>query len=157
MYTPQHLKKWTRPQCYIGPDYPEYYPFLGQSRDSDTVERSNFRVGLERLGGESDTVLVIRDSHWAVGWVETIYVHESDKKALRAADSMRDKIDNQYPILSEEDWSELEWETASNYWEAMSVRERAEWCKRYRVSVFAARRAEIPSDPSGELISALSE
>ena len=25
MYTPKHLKRWTRPDCYIGASWPEYY------------------------------------------------------------------------------------------------------------------------------------
>lgn len=33
---------------------------------------------LRELGGESETVRVVRESHWAVGWVEWIAIHESD-------------------------------------------------------------------------------
>ena len=154
-YTPAHLQRWTRPRYYSGPDYPEYFPVVGQSRDSDTVERSNFRVALQRLGGESDTVRVIRDSHWAVGWVETLCVHESDTAALQCADAMRDKLDNRYPILSEDDWSELEWEEAAAYWGSMSLRERVTLCQECDVSVFAARRDVIPQDDTGRLWEAL--
>lgn len=156
MYTPKHLRRWKRPNSYIGAEWPDYFPFLGRSRDSDLVEESNFRVGLERLGGESDTVIVTRCSHWAVGWVEKILIHESDEAALRAADQMTAKIMG-YPILDEEDYSRLELDRACDYWEAMSTRERVWWCQKYGVSVFAARRSEIPEDRTGELMSALAE
>jgi DNA invertase Pin-like site-specific DNA recombinase len=36
---------------------------VGQSRDSDCLEQSNFAVMLHELGGESDTVIVVRESH----------------------------------------------------------------------------------------------
>ena len=45
------MNKWTRPSCYCGASWPEWYVFLWQNRDGDAVTRSNFRVGLERLGG----------------------------------------------------------------------------------------------------------
>ena len=63
-----HLHKWTRAQYYIGSEWSEYYSAgVGQSRDSDCLEQSNFAVMLTALGGESDTVIVVRESHWAVG------------------------------------------------------------------------------------------
>jgi hypothetical protein len=108
------------------------------------------------LGGESETVLVIRDSHFAVGWVESIYVHQSDIAALATADRLLAKLDD-YPVVHEDDWSELEYETAAEYWASMRVKERIEWCKRYDVSIFAARHDWVPDDPQGGLISALAE
>jgi hypothetical protein len=111
---------------------------------------------LRELGGESETVLVLRDSHWAVGWVEAIYIHESDTDRLAIADEIMSALED-YPVADEFDHSELEWETAHAYWASMSVRERVDWCQRYRASVFAARRDEIPECPSGELVSALAE
>lgn len=149
-YTPEHLKRYTRPDSYAGPTWYEYFPFLGQSRDSDALERSNFRRGLELVGGESDTVLVVRDSHWAVGWVETIYIHESDADALRKADEIRAALAD-YPVVDESDFSELEWEEVSHYWEGMSVRQRAEICAKYGVSIFAARRDYLPPDDTGAI------
>lgn len=38
-YAPEHLHPYKRPQFYAGPDYFDYFPFLGQSRDSDALER----------------------------------------------------------------------------------------------------------------------
>src|SRR6266436_1054881 len=65
-YEPEHLKLWTMPDCYFGEVWPAYYSAgVGQSRDSDALERSNFACMLKAVGGESDTVQVVRESHWA--------------------------------------------------------------------------------------------
>ena len=81
-YEPKHLKRWTMPNSYFGAVWPNYYVFLGQHRDSDALTRSNFTCGLKALGGESETVEVVRESHWAVGWVEWIAIHQDDAAAL---------------------------------------------------------------------------
>jgi hypothetical protein len=152
-----NLKRYTRPSHFAdfsGLDRSQYYVVYGQHRDSDTLTQSNFQSMLRVLGGESDTVLVLRDSHFAVGWIETIYIHESDSHACQLADEALGRLED-YPVLDEDDWSTLEYETACEYWSHASVRERVEWCQRYGVSVFAARRDEVPEDSRGELISAL--
>lgn len=155
-----HLQRYTRPAHFVDfadVDRTEYFVPYGQHRDSDVLTRSNFRCILRALGGESDTVLVLRSSHFAVGWIEGIYIHESDTARLETADRLLAKLED-YPIVSEEDYSALECDEAFAYWSGMSVRERVYWCQRYRVSIFAARRGDdIPDDPSGELLSALAE
>jgi hypothetical protein len=107
IYVPKHLKKWTLPDSYIGATHEESYVFLGQHRDSDVLTRSNFEVALERLGGESDSVQVIHEGHWAVGWVEWISIDSSDEKALKLADDMMSDLDS-YPVLDDDAFSEKE-------------------------------------------------
>jgi hypothetical protein len=108
MYQPERLERWKMPPDYFGAEWPEYFSAgVGRSRDSDCLEESNFHAMLAALGGESDTVQVVRESHWAVGWVEWIAIHESDEKSLRTADRLRSDLDD-YPILDEEDFSERE-------------------------------------------------
>lgn len=148
------LSKWTRSDSYYGAEWPEYFVFLGQNRDSDSLSRSNFMCALDAIGGESDTVTVVRESHWAVGWVEWIAIHESDLTAIDKAQAILNALDD-YPVVNEDHWSELEWNEASEYWERMSVRERAEYCKRAEVSIFAARRDYMPSDDTGALLELL--
>jgi hypothetical protein len=141
---PKHLKRWTRPECYFGAEWSEYYSAgVGQSRDSDCLKQSNFAVMLSELGGESDTVIVVRESHWAVGWVEWIAIHQSDTAALAAADAQCGRLED-YPILDEMDWSEREWNAACETWERTGLRDRIEYCGRAGISIFAARRAEVP-------------
>jgi len=123
-YEPQHLKLWTMPDHYFGEVWPATYRAgVGQSRDSDTLERSNFACMLKALGGESETVHVVRESHWAVGWVEWIAIHQDDDKALRIADKIIAALED-YPVVDEDDWSELEWNEAADFWDSLSPREK---------------------------------
>ena len=90
MYQPERLERWKMPRDYSGAEWPDYYSSgVGRSRDSDCLEESNFHSMLAALGGESDTVQVVRESHWAVGWVEWIAIHESDEAALRGPTGSR--------------------------------------------------------------------
>ena len=112
----KEVRPWTHPDNYIGEVWPDYYSSgFGRSRDSDALERSNFRVALAALGGESETVIIVRERHWAVGWVEWIAIHSSDEKALAVARQLCDRA-NDYPPLDEEDWSREEEEEAHLVW-----------------------------------------
>lgn len=153
-YEPKNLKRWTMPDSYFGAVWPNYYSSgFGQSRDSDALERSNFECALKALGGETDTVAVVRESHWAVGWVEWIAIQQDDGAALKVADELRERYEN-YPVVDEEHWSNLEYEEAQSYWASMSVRERCGAIKEARcgASIFAARRDYLPSDDNGRLM-----
>lgn len=126
------------------PDQGEWFVVpLIQTRDSGCLERSNFRVALEILGGESDTVEVHRFGHWGPGWYEIIIVDCFDRNKVLKIEEIECSLDN-YPVLSDDDYSQLEYETAYEYWEHMSIRERIEWCHRYNVSFLKARHDEIP-------------
>jgi len=148
------LQRWTRPDHYAGADWPEYFVFLGQSRDSDALTRSNFVRGLELIGGESDTVRIVRERHWGVGWVEWIAVHESDAQALAKADEIALALTD-HPVVDEDHFSQLEWDEAAAYWERMTVRDRADYCDRAGLSIFAARRDYLPPDDTGALLELL--
>lgn len=109
-----NLKRWEYPSNYSGENYSDYYTSVGESRDSDISEQSNFASVLEALGGETETVIVARAGHWAVGWVQSILVHKSDKKALKKLSEIMKKLDS-YPLLDESDFSEREWKKISDY------------------------------------------
>lgn len=148
------LTRWTLPEAYFGTEWPEYFVFLSQHRDSDTLTRSNFTCGLKAIGGESDTVQVVRERHWAVGWVEWIAIHESDTEALSKAEAILKGLDD-YPVVNEEHFSELEWEEAQIQWETMPIKYRVELCAEAGVSIFASRRECIPQDDSGYIFESL--
>jgi hypothetical protein len=148
------LEKWTRPKYYMGANWPEHYVFLSQSRDSDILEQSNFTQGLAALGGESDTVVIVNESHWLCGWVDWIAIHESDTKAIGEAERILDELEN-YPVLDEWHFSLLEFDAACDAWKYLSIRDRVELLHRYyphgydeyAPSVFCARRDEMPELP----------
>ena len=101
------MQKWSRSENYIGETYNDYYVLLSRHRDSGLVEESNFQSALKMLNGESDTVKVIRFSHWLCGWIEVILIHESDKESIDKGNEIEKALES-YPILDEEDFYERE-------------------------------------------------
>lgn len=150
------LAKWTRPDNYMGAEWPEYYVFLGRHRDSSTLTESNFECALEELGGTNETVQIVHEGHWAVGWVEWIAIHESDNVALAKAQEILDQLD-EYPVLNEDEWSTREYEAMCNFWKSCSVSHRMELLEDTGISLFAARHDYIPRDDSCMLTERLQE
>lgn len=145
-YTPENLKLWKHPSCYVGATWDGWYVFLGCNRESDCLTRANFDEALERLqpfkvaeivGGDVEdadlaSVQTVRENHWAVGWVEWIAIHQSNESALRAADEMAGQLEN-YPVLSEERWSEYEQEEANQVWaNCYDAKERVAYIRQHR-------------------------
>ena len=135
-FEPRHLKRWTMPSHnYYGEVWPVFYSAgVGQSRDSDPLEQSNFATMLQLLGGEDsdETIIVVRESHWAVGWVEWIAIHQDNETALRIADEAKERLED-YPILDENDFSEREQQAAAETWQhCYSPQERIRYIRAYR-------------------------
>jgi hypothetical protein len=148
-----NLERWTRPNSFMAMDSGwqysnKCYVFLGRHRDSDLLTDSNFECGLAAIGGESDTVKIVRESHWAVGWVEWIAIHESDSRALEIADSIMASLSD-YPVVNDDDFSNREWEAAQDMWVELPLSERVELCRDTDLSIFAARRDSIPQSDNG--------
>jgi len=155
-YIPENLERWERPECFVAwSDHwahsEECFVFLGRHRESDIITETNFEVALLELGGESETVEVIREGHWAVGWVEWIAIHESDRVALENADKMAAALAD-YPVLDDEAVSEAEINAASEYWERESLAGRIQICRDALVSIFAARRDDLEERVFDELV-----
>jgi hypothetical protein len=84
-----------------------------QTRDSQTLELSNFRSVLESLGGESDMVEVHRFGHWGPGWYEIILVHPSlAQQAQEIEGALAD-----YPVFDETDLSQAEIDAEDDAWD----------------------------------------
>ena len=114
-FEPKAIQRWETPKHYAGAEWPEYYVGLGKHRDSGPLERSNFDCFLKALGGESETVHIVREGHWAVGWVEWIAIHETNTAALTEADEMLCALSD-YPVLDDMHYSELETDEANEVW-----------------------------------------
>lgn len=159
-YTPQNLVKWTRPDCYMGASWPEYYSAgFGRSRDSDCLEESNFEAVLAALDSvEYDEdewdghspYLVVSENHWAVGWVEWIAIHEDAEKHLMMADSLREAA-NDYPVIDESDYCERESEAANRVWsDCYYPSERIEYIRKFRDQFHFHNFAELLAVVRGE-------
>lgn len=141
---------------YLG-EVPEskWLCLLTQTRDSDALSRSNFRSALKELGGESDSVRIDRFWHWACGWWEALSVlegSEAHKKAIQIEADLND-----YPVVDEQDYSELQWEEATSFWCSLSIKERVELCQEYGINSLQARHDYIPQDDNGYLFEYLAQ
>jgi len=87
-----NLERWTRPENFMAMDDGWQYSnaafvFLGRHRESDLLTESNFECGLKAIGGESDTVKIVRESHESgkprriCGW-NCPYLSESNYAAI---------------------------------------------------------------------------
>jgi hypothetical protein len=121
------------PNSYFGETWSDYYSSrVGRSRDSDCLKRSNFDCMLSALGGETETVMIVRESHWAVGWVEWIAIHQDDVEALRIADDIQKRLKD-YPVINDSHLSELESQEADDVWQkCYNVAERIKYIRNNR-------------------------
>lgn len=131
LYAPQFLQKWTRPSDWSGTPWEGYYIApVGITRDSGTLDRSNWSAQWDALatlsadvpGDDCTSPTIVRESHWAVGWIEWVAIHESNEAALREADELAAALDN-YPVLDEEAHSRMEWEEYGDCWTSYGCRD----------------------------------
>ena len=144
------LTRWEIPDSWFGQHWDGYFVGLSQHRDSDALERSNFRSALEALGGESETVHVVREGHWAVGWIEWIAIHESDEKALSIQYEIEGSLAD-YPVLNELDWCEEEAEEANEVWRnCYDEKERIEYVREYPDQFYFSSWSDLRNVIRGE-------
>jgi hypothetical protein len=140
-YTPKNLKEWQHPDCYMGASWVDYYSSgVGRSRDSSALERANFdamKAALGFWGPNEDNApdrpdfdcTIVRESHWAVGWVEWIAIGPNDFTSLRIADRIAGQLED-YPVIDEDRWSEYENAECEEVWEkCYSWRGRLEYLR----------------------------
>jgi len=117
----------------------------GRNRDSGPLSESNFATSermLQEVNPEGVDYENHRFGHWACGWFEILIVRPGTT-CEGVAKEIERCLEN-YPILDESDYSKREWEEAQQAWEYTDLRDRIEICSRHGVSIFAARRDEIP-------------
>jgi hypothetical protein len=126
------VKLWERPDHYMGKSWPDYYVGLARHRDSDCLTESNFQQCLEMLGGESDTVRIVREGHWAVGWVEWIAVHQDNEKGVETLREIESALAD-YPVLDDEGFYGMEQKEADSVWrDCYTPKERVDYIRRNR-------------------------
>jgi hypothetical protein len=64
---------------------------------------------------------------------------------VKIAEEIESSLEN-YPVLNEDDFSNLEYEKATKWWAVCGIKERIRICAKYNESIFAARRDEIPEN-----------
>jgi hypothetical protein len=88
----------------------------GRSRDSQILEECNYEAVMKALKPFKSNVVEMHATHWAVGWVEEIFVKVLDKKGkpTRAGLAVIDLMDayENYPVFDEMCVSDKEYENA---------------------------------------------
>lgn len=162
------LTLWTRPECYGGFNPEGDFFIYAKNRDSSILEESNFDTILEYLKNEIKArgledqephygeekpfescechwVYTFTARHWACGWVEYMLVRQDAPKEIQSiiSDIMSALAD--YPVFSDEEYSQRQDEAVYRYWEELSIKDRIEYLSENSESIFAARREdEIP-------------
>ena len=128
----EKLSEYTKNNFMGDHDQDEWLVFLAQTRDSDPLERSNFICGLEKLGGESETVNIILHNHWACGGIEFIVIDPNDTEKIEIAESILNDLDN-YPVINEEHFYRVEEDEAIEVWKnCYTVQERINHIRKHR-------------------------
>lgn len=132
-------------------------PEVIQTRDSGPLEQSNFEAfgrALDDAGIEYETH---RFGHWGPGWYE-IYLVTPTPEAVELIEELEGRLED-YPVLDEDDFSRREWESAEETWRnCYSLRERIRLIAEYGDgNIFAARRDELPNDPTGMIRQSLTQ
>ncbi len=123
---------------------------VSRNRDSGPLDRANFDT-LEQSAEAGEVQHEIhRFGHWANGWFELLLVHPDHAQWVEEWEGAL----SEYPCADDMRYSEYEYEEALGCWSrCLSLRDRVEACKRFRVSIFAARRSdELPEAPCGGLV-----
>lgn len=131
----KNMKLWTHPENYYGEVWPNYYVFLTRHRDSDLLTECNFDVAMERLKAlphadeYENSRIIVREGHFAVGWIEWIAIHADDTDAIQAAEEMEKKIET-CCILDEDRYCEMESREADRVWkENYNTKERIQYIR----------------------------
>jgi hypothetical protein len=115
------------------------------TRDSRTVERANFEAnlnGIRAVDPEENDHVVHRFGHWGPGWFEIVIVRPGTA-AERVARENAASLEN-YSILDESLWSEMEVDALIEWWGGLSLGQKIRECAEQNVSIFAARRDHPP-------------
>jgi hypothetical protein len=125
---------------------------VSHTRDSLALEESNYRSAMrefDKLDPDYNDHEEHSFGHWGPGWYEIIILRPASKcweTAVEIEGALAD-----YPILDDEDFSELEWEEAQTAWGYTDLRERIKLCAEEGLSIFTARHDSIPQGDSGRI------
>lgn len=128
------------------PDRQNWRVLISRNRDSDILGESNWHTVvklIEAADPDGEHHETHSFGHWACGWIEILIIDPDHDAAMAVAGEIVCALAG-YPVLDEEDYSEREAEEADRYWSSLDTHERIRICDRNGVSIFAARRDEVP-------------
>ncbi len=112
-----------------------------QHRDSNTLDKANFAAiqrELEAIDESGDDYAIESFSSSFYGYGDHLLVRPGSECANKAEEIV-DKLENVYPILNDELYSELEAQATEELWQQFGLQERIDYLKENGESIFAAR------------------
>lgn len=95
------------------------------TRDSCALDRANFQAAQTLLTEAKAEFETIRRGHWGPGWYEIIVVRPTPA-GRQCLEKLESRLED-YPVLDEDLWSELETEDACEAWSAYAESEFVGW------------------------------
>lgn len=166
------LDQWQQPKDYFGFNPVGDYGIYARTRDSSILDNCNWEEIWKHLkkveaqyppppeGSIEKYKTVFSDgdatpktwvyeweaSHWACGWLGYMMIREDAPiELLKVVELVKEDLDN-YCVYNEERYCEMKWEANSALWKNMDVKERIYYCQRADISIFAARRDDLPDE-----------
>tara|TARA_R110000824_G_scaffold198823_1_gene382872 strand:+ start:66 stop:557 length:492 start_codon:yes stop_codon:yes gene_type:complete len=144
------LNTWETPDSYAGHNPVGDYTIYGRNRDSSIMENSNYELILGELLDLAEPFDKLRDDgepyvydfragHWACGWIEQIIIRQDAPKQIIERAKEIDEALSDYPVYSDDDYSERQWNEMYRYWNDIDIKERVEWLQESGESIFLAR------------------
>lgn len=118
MKTLSEFKPSTYDSTGVGPNDRQDWSVAPVNRNRDTedcIEVSNWRSFINAMPNEEDYE-IHKFNHWACGWFEIILIRPGSECETVAAEIEKRLQD--YAIIDESDWSEVEQESAQEQWES---------------------------------------
>lgn len=128
------------------PDRQNWRVLYSRNRDSGILAESNWHAviaSLEAIDPDGEHHETHSFGHWACGWIEIVIVDPEHEDLATDAGEIACALAN-YPVLDDDDYSRREMEEADAAWRWLDMRDRIRTCARHGVSIFAARRDEVP-------------
>ena len=113
------------------------------NRDSDCLSRSNYRSFIKILGGKgtegnkgsceiNENLRIEESTHWACGWLQYLIINPAAVELIAVAEETLSRIDD-YPVLDESDFSELEMDEANEVWSnCFNTNDRIKYIREHR-------------------------
>ena len=106
------MERW-QGAYYIGERYDDYFVLYTHHRDSDILQESNYQT-IKKEFINLPGVIERSANHWAVGWVETLLIHDSAEETIQKGIEIHNSLSN-YPVLDDEDLSNREYDLVLEY------------------------------------------
>lgn len=133
---------------FMGDDenHRDHFYLLSVGRDSRCLERSNFEVLEAKLKALGANYTIETHGHWACGWLDHLLLSfDNSPQVVREIATMVHGL-NDYPILDEDHYSQLENTEVYTLWGDEVNRDRVGFCKAAGISIFAARSEYVPDE-----------